>query len=146
MERRPGGGTDPRGSKGGGKQSSPGARVAAAAASGGGGGGGGQRPSDPSWARGAAPTPTPTPAPRGGAPDPGTPRSLGGDVLEGSAQGGGGPQPEDPSARQFLARLKARPLAARAAADVAALPPLPTVLYVCSHNHAWNHGLSHYPI
>ncbi|XP_025131992.2 PDZ domain-containing protein MAGIX isoform X2 [Bubalus bubalis] len=83
MERRPGGGTDPRGSKGGGKQSSPGARVAAAAASGGGGGGGGQRPSDPSWARGAAPTPTPTPAPRGGAPDPGTPRSLGGDVLEG---------------------------------------------------------------
>ncbi|XP_005228233.1 PDZ domain-containing protein MAGIX isoform X2 [Bos indicus x Bos taurus] len=112
MERRPGGGTDPRGSKGGGKQSSPGARVAAAA-SGGGGGGGGQRPSDPSWARGAAPTPTPTPAPRGGAPDPGTPRSLGG--------GGGGPQPEDASARQFLARLKARPLAARAAADVAAL-------------------------
>ncbi|CAI9180549.1 unnamed protein product [Rangifer tarandus platyrhynchus] len=117
MERRPGGGTDPRGSRGGGKQSSPGAR--AAAASGGGGGGGGQWPSDPGWARGAAPTPTPVP--RGGAPDPGTPGSLGGDVLEGSAQGGGGPQPEGPSARQFLARLEARPLAARAAADVAAL-------------------------
>ncbi|XP_070146141.1 PDZ domain-containing protein MAGIX isoform X6 [Ovis canadensis] len=121
MERRPGGGTDPRGSKGGGKQSRPGARAAAAAAaaSGGGGGGGGQRPSDPSWARGAAPPSTP--APRGGAPDPGTPRSLRGDVLEGSAQGGGGPQPEGPRARQFLARLEARPLAARAAADVAAL-------------------------
>ncbi|XDB66862.1 hypothetical protein ABFV05_020478 [Capra hircus] len=117
MERLPGGGTDPRGSKGGGKQSRPGARAAAAAAaaSGGGGGAGGQRPSDPSWARGAAPIPTP--APRGGAPDPGTPRSLRGDVLE----GGGGPQPEGPRARQFLARLEARPLAARAAADVAAL-------------------------
>uniref|UniRef100_A0A4W2FHU7 MAGI family member, X-linked n=1 Tax=Bos indicus x Bos taurus TaxID=30522 RepID=A0A4W2FHU7_BOBOX len=48
-------------------------------------------------------------------------RPGGGTDPRGSKGGGGGPQPEDASARQFLARLKARPLAARAAADVAAL-------------------------
>ncbi|KAF4027072.1 hypothetical protein Celaphus_00009936 [Cervus elaphus hippelaphus] len=48
-------------------------------------------------------------------------RPGGGTDPRGSRGGGGGPQPEGPSARQFLARLEARPLAARAAADVAAL-------------------------
>ncbi|XP_006097293.2 PDZ domain-containing protein MAGIX [Myotis lucifugus] len=41
--------------------------------------------------------------------------------LRGSRGGRRAPQPVGPSARQFLARLDARPLAARAAADVAAL-------------------------
>ncbi|XP_070320385.1 PDZ domain-containing protein MAGIX isoform X2 [Odocoileus virginianus] len=48
-------------------------------------------------------------------------RPGGGTDPRGSRGGGGGPQPEGPSVRQFLARLEARPLAARAAADVAAL-------------------------
>ncbi|XP_060992584.1 PDZ domain-containing protein MAGIX isoform X1 [Dama dama] len=48
-------------------------------------------------------------------------RPGGGTDPRGNRRGSGGPQPEGPSARQFLARLEARPLAARAAADVAAL-------------------------
>uniref|UniRef100_A0A8C6FPS8 MAGI family member, X-linked n=1 Tax=Moschus moschiferus TaxID=68415 RepID=A0A8C6FPS8_MOSMO len=48
-------------------------------------------------------------------------RPGGGTDPRGSRGGGSCPQPEGPSVRQFLARLEARPLAARAAADVAAL-------------------------
>ncbi|CAK6449972.1 unnamed protein product [Pipistrellus nathusii] len=48
-------------------------------------------------------------------------RARGAADPRGSRGGRRAPQPAGPSARQFLARLDARPLAARAAADVAAL-------------------------
>ncbi|XP_037367568.1 PDZ domain-containing protein MAGIX [Talpa occidentalis] len=115
MERRAGVAADPSGRRGGGKQSSPGAQAAAAAAAAEGRGQAtqlatqrpepGSRP--PTCTRSRRRSPAPAPAARA--------------AHHTRSAGRGLSLPAGRSARQLLERLDARPLAARAANDVAAL-------------------------